>query len=179
MLYPVDSIRILGYRLPLYEAGEASSVIWENVAITPKQLMFNKLWVLTFIILFLMLVFMIFIYVKSYAGDFIMNFSANVNCAAMNQFMDKDKQLFLKYAGTDKVNTLRGHGTGYYQCYCTIHSSLVNTILNKDDFCYDYSRGVAVANSATYGVTILIAIVNVLLRTLNRYFTIYQDINSL
>jgi len=84
MLYPVDSIRILGYRLPLYEAGEASSVIWENVAITPKKLMFNKLYVLTFIILFLMLVFMVFIYVKSYAGDFIMNFSANVNCAAMN-----------------------------------------------------------------------------------------------
>ena len=153
----------------MYEAGEASSIIWENVAMTPKQLTYNKVWVISLVILFLLLVFMAFIYIKSYAGDFITKFSANVNCSAMNKFMDKDKKLFLKYAGTDKANTLQGHGTGYYQCYCDIYSSLVKTIATKDSFCYEYSRGVAVANSATYGVTILIAIVNVLLRALNKY----------
>jgi len=46
---------------------------------------------------------------------------------------------------------------------------LVTTILDPDEFCFDYAQGIARANSATFGVTVLIAVINVLLRTLNKY----------
>ena len=76
MYYPVDSIKILGHPLPIKQANEASSIIWENLAVTPKELNRNRVLFLVFMTVFLIaFVFTAFVFIKSYVGDFVMKFS--------------------------------------------------------------------------------------------------------
>lgn len=88
------------------QAIEASSVIWENLAVEPKIVFRNRILVISFIAIFLIFIAGVFTYIKSFAGDFIEKFSSSVNCKAIDKFVNFDKLTFKKYAEYDKENTL-------------------------------------------------------------------------
>ena len=85
---------------------------------------------------------------------------------------EADSSSFQRYAQHDKTQTVSGHGTGYYQCFCqkysTWYRSLYEDYGKKDNFCYDFHKGIVTGKASTLTVTIVIAVVNILLRNFNK-----------
>ena len=62
----------------------------------------------------------LFIYIKSFAAESLLKYPPTLECSFDKMFnkTDEGKAEYQKYAMYDKAHTIRGHGTGYYQCYC-------------------------------------------------------------
>ena len=85
-----DELRILDCRLPLREAIEASSVLWENLAVKPSVIFERRVIVVAFIAIFLIFISSVFTYIKSFAGNFIEKYSSSVNCEAIHKNFDNN-----------------------------------------------------------------------------------------
>lgn len=79
-----------------------------------------------------------------------------------------DKEKYQKQAENDKEPTMKSNGLGFYQCFCHDYSNY-EEIKNKDSssLCYEYQVDKYKALALNNLVTVLVSIINIILRTLN------------
>ena len=126
--YDKKLLQILDDYPKISRAPEPSDIIWENLEITPNQMTIGKIkyFVIHSIILWFSLIF--FSFLKEQKDDIQRKYRDNMNCASITSLfgdlnINKHFQAYLKAAEFDKVDTMRGHGIGIYQCFCQTFKS--------------------------------------------------------
>jgi len=117
--------------------------------------------------LFIFCAFIIFSVMKSSSGKNSLKYPPKTNCKAMAKlFPDTKAGLadFEKFASHGKQTTLAQMGSGYYQCFCTLHSKPTS---NKKDLCYEFQTDKYSAKALNACVGALVAIINIVIRTVN------------
>lgn len=127
----------------------------------------NQVYILTFIICFLILVLVFFSYLKSIASKLLLTYPPGMNCVSINQLFESKAQ-YKQYADHDKEPTIEGKGTGVYQCYCEKYGSALD-VIDANDFCYDYRVGIYYVAGFSNVITLVIGILNVIIRFMNMY----------
>lgn len=77
--------------------------------------------------------------------------------------------LYEQYANFDKEPTFNKQGTGIYQCYCKGYASLSTASTDKGDLCNTWFRNTYGGYGISESVTVLITIVNIIIRSLCIY----------
>jgi hypothetical protein len=66
----------------------------------------------------------------------------------------------------DKDPTMKFEGSGIYQCYCK-RTSHVHDSLNEESLCYEYNRDILLGLGLNNLVTVLVSVINIVIRKLN------------
>lgn len=119
---------IMDQKVKFVDAPEPSNVIWENLEVTSRQRTSRKCGVGMVIFVFLIFTFVMFSLLKSTSGANKLKYPDYQDCPGIQQLFEKpdktiDVATFELFAQNDKDLTLISRGTGYYQCYCKLHSS--------------------------------------------------------
>lgn len=170
--YEDNKFKILGKNIICHDAPEPSNVIWENLETTNLQRQSRKCGVVVVICIFLILTFLLFSVLKSKAGENKLKYPSANDCDAYDAMFEgeKMKEKFKEYAQFDKAMTMDTRGAGYYQCYCSKHSSfqkLYKVEKYQEELCYDFFYDKAWGLALTNFVTVLVAIINIVIRKLN------------
>jgi len=155
--------------------------------VTPWQRFGRKSCALVLIVLFIFLTFLLYSALKSKAGQNKLKYPSSTNCASIGRLFERDlydettkktvrkldEAKFYGYAKHDQAATAQGSGAGYYQCFCTKHAGAKELSDNKvkkekrqllcGRFQADKTFGLALTNA----VTVLVAVINIVIRTLN------------
>ena len=88
---------------------------------------------------------------------------------------ENNNDKFKHYAIKDKVDTLNKKGSGYYQCFCKLNSSIFDT---DDDLCYDFNSNYATGLFKTNMVTVLVSVINIIFRKISERMIVYISNDS-
>ena len=129
------------------------------------------------IVIFIILTFLLFTFLKSVSGKNKIKYPPSTDCNNIkNYFKIQDGSIdsgsFKDYAELDEIATKISRGLGYYQCYCKSFSAESNSLC--DMYTEDYRIGLALANT----VTVLVSIVNIVLRTVNMKLIAYVGLDT-
>jgi len=175
-----EPLELFGEDCQITAAPEPSNVLWENLETTPFQRGARKTGVVMLITLFIFLTFLLYSGLKSKAGENKLKYPSSTDCNGFKSLFEKgerssddykyDVDNFKSYAEYDKDETQNMRGAGYYMCYCKMESSFAKIAKNKDrenDPCYKYYTDVASGLALTNTVTILVSVINIVIRTFN------------
>lgn len=147
-------------------------MLWENISI-PKETIFYKTIAVVFSIgIFMVFVLILFAWIKGLFVSSYKGFNPNNDCEpteALFKGLDPEtkKATHLKYAQFSKLDMIEsGKTSDVYQCYCKEYSG-VDTYFKEEDICRDYKMISLSRRFYSLGVSIPIAIVNVLIRLFN------------
>jgi hypothetical protein len=142
-------------------APEPTNIVWENLEVSRRKRNINKVIVGFFIILFIIAMFLLFGVLKSQSAKNKIKYPASTDCESISTMFVGNIANCEKEAEYDKSSTENNNGLGYYQCYCKLHSSDATSLC--DMYTYDYFIGLSLRNA----VTVLVSVVNILIRTIN------------
>ena len=66
----------------------------------------------------------------------------------------------------DKTPTMKLHGHGIYQCFCTKYGTYKD-LLSDDSFCHDFKKDMALGSILSTSVSVLISVMNALIAIVN------------
>jgi len=78
-----------------------------------------------------------------------------------------DLEAYKQHAEHDLEETSQFRGAGYYMCYCKKNSKASEALRDEDDLCYKYQKDKSTGLALTTTVTILVSIINIVIRTIN------------
>ena len=121
----------------------------------------------------LVAIFFIFTALKLKAGNNLFKYPTRTNCEAIGSLFTVadgtiNESEYLKFALNDKDATLNKMGAGYYQCYCKKYSSTLDAT-KKDKPCHQYQIDKYWGLALTNTVTVLISVMNIVLRMLVQF----------
>ena len=140
-------------------------MIWENLHIYNFVLFKNKLKITLIVVLSLLAILVVFTYLKQNATNSLLGFPPTTDCKSFNRLFENIAE-YLKYAEFDKAPTLALKGTGVYQCYCERKGDILDA-LDSTNFCYEYYLNSTYVAAFTNGVTLIIGILNIVVRFIN------------
>lgn len=124
----------------------------------------NKIKVVLKLTVIFLVIIVLFVLLKSQLVGFTLRYPQSKNCEV---FKDESGLKFMLLALMDKKATLDGEGLGFYQCYCEEHSDPAAAFESEDNLCYQYQADFWYKYAATYGLTGLITLINMALRTIS------------
>lgn len=74
---------------------------------------------------------------------------------------------YMKYASLDKSATMNFQGQGFYMCYCKKYGSLSSLAQEGVTLCETYAKDTSTGLLLTNLVTVLVSIINIVIRKLN------------
>ena len=158
---------MIGYHLYAENCSQPSNIIWENLAITRKTIYFRTFLVIISIGIFLCLVLSGFAVIKNLFVQKYKGFTFKNDCKPTDALFEGKLEDYKKYAQFDRKDFVEsGQISDVYQCYCKTHSNVL-AFFEKDDDCYPYQQINYWRQLYSIGVTVPIAIVNVLIRLFN------------
>lgn len=157
---------MLGVDIICYSACEPSDIVWENRHVTVRERNIRKVGALIVIIIFMILMFFLLVGMKSIETTNMYRYPATINCDAIaDVFSGTNADLWLEYATLDKDYTIAKQGTGTYQCYCE-QMGLAALAADKNSICSTYFNQYLGGEALGELVTVVITVVNILIRTL-------------
>ena len=173
--------KLLGDQLVIEQAPEPTDIIWENLEIGKLDMFIAKVryFVIHFIILFFSLI--LFTFLKSQKDTITRKYKEGLDCTSINNLFGggselvKNKQFYERYrkaAIYDEIDTLLGHGLGFYQCFCNTfsqHSKAFKQIQHAgEDYAKSCDRYVLDTNEVRFlfgpGISIALVLVTFFLQ---------------
>ena len=159
---------LFGEEQEVFEASEPSNILWENLEVPQSRRNRNLCLTVTAMLIILFVLCAGTIAAKLVAAGSTRQYPLSTKCERVVEHYQIVEQL-KTYALEDKKNTLKYQGYGIYQCYCKLHSSKV-ALFQPDHDCHHYQLNTTVALAVTNVMTVMIVVLNTVLKIMNVTF---------
>ena len=162
-----DGFKSSDIELEVVDAPEPSNILWENLQVSKTMEKINQGAVYFAITIILVIVFVIMAFLKRATAENMQKYPSRTPCAGISSLYEGAEENYAKAATLDMQPTFDKVGGGYYQCYCKHFSySYVMKNIAYDDkhICYQYYKDKAIQTTLNTTVTILVSVINIVLR---------------